>query len=378
MSSDPIDIRQDAEQTGVPEAEIPWENTVRRFTGSIDVRLDILEDELGGLQDELNRLQQVAGERIDAAQRRLLRVYLAGQVLLGGLIVGLFLMVWPVVGTDADRQPAPAASAKAPHADVESGSGNRLPGIMQAPVSETATPTETRTASPRPRTPKAPESGAGASSQASSPTGTDAAAEGEKKTAAPEEPQEKSAAEPASAPSLVEDKEPSVTTQGQPTATPTIGGADAPESDRATPAASQQSSRPEELREQGGPPDGSKAEAVASTGDEASSSGQKDAATLLEEERFAIQLVTYHSESRVADFAEEFGIASNARYMVSQDGGQDWYSVFLGVYTSRSEATAAAESLPKKLRELNPWVRSLPAGTRLMPTSASADTPPEG
>jgi len=116
---------------------------------------------------------------------------------------------------------------------------------------------------------------------------------------------------------------------------------------------------------------------VASESDEASLSEPKDAATLLEEERFAIQLVTYTSESRVAAFAEEFGIASDARYIVSKKGDQDWYSVFLGIYRSMSEATAAIESLPKRLRELGPWVRTLPAGTRLMPAAASAGPAPD-
>ena len=60
-----------------PEVKTLWEDTVRRFTGSIDVRLDILEDELGGLQDELRRLQQVAQENS------------AGQVVAPGAMINL-------------------------------------------------------------------------------------------------------------------------------------------------------------------------------------------------------------------------------------------------------------------------------------------------
>jgi hypothetical protein len=60
-----------------------WEATVRRLTDSLDVRLDLLQDELDGLADELRSLQKAKGESAHAAERRAVRVCAAGQSVLG-------------------------------------------------------------------------------------------------------------------------------------------------------------------------------------------------------------------------------------------------------------------------------------------------------
>jgi septal ring-binding cell division protein DamX len=100
------------------------------------------------------------------------------------------------------------------------------------------------------------------------------------------------------------------------------------------------------------------------TGDSASEADP--AGTLvLGEERFAIQLIGFRSESSVAPFVEEFGLTDTARFMQSTNEGQDWYLVLIGDYETREKGRAAVATLPERLRELEPWVRPLPAGTRL-------------
>jgi septal ring-binding cell division protein DamX len=300
-------------------------------------------------------------------------MYLAGQVLLGALIVALFLVVWPVGRTNPDPEPSPSASSTAPEGGVESGSDHQLPGTMQAPISEVATGTETRTTPRSPQGPDAKDPGAGAPSQTLAPRGIAAAAAGEEeKPATPEKPKGQNPAESASPPEPVVDEKPSASSQGEAAAMAPIHGETASESNRLAPAASEQPDRSQLLQERGDGQATAKAEAGALADDEALASEPEDGATVLKEERFAIQLVSYNSESRVAAFAEEFGVASEARYTRSQSRGQDLFSVVLGAYRSNSEAAIALESLSPRLRELGPWVRSLPAGTRLMPASAAA------
>jgi septal ring-binding cell division protein DamX len=90
-------------------------------------------------------------------------------------------------------------------------------------------------------------------------------------------------------------------------------------------------------------------------------------AAVLDEERYAIQLISFRNESSVGPFMERFGIAEEARYIRADGESEDWYAVVLGNFPSRSEAAAAVRELPPRLRELEPWVRPLPAGTELMP-----------
>jgi septal ring-binding cell division protein DamX len=90
------------------------------------------------------------------------------------------------------------------------------------------------------------------------------------------------------------------------------------------------------------------------------------------EERFAIQLIGFRSESSVAPFAEEFGLPDTARYMHSNNQGEDWYLVLVGDYATREQGRAAVATLPERLRELEPWVRPLQAGTKLLPIGVSS------
>jgi septal ring-binding cell division protein DamX len=88
---------------------------------------------------------------------------------------------------------------------------------------------------------------------------------------------------------------------------------------------------------------------------------------VLDSERFTIQLIGFRSPARIAAFAGEHGIASQARWLRAPGKGRTWHLVVLGDYASREEAQAALTALPAGLRALSPLVRSLAAGTELMP-----------
>jgi hypothetical protein len=88
---------------------------------------------------------------------------------------------------------------------------------------------------------------------------------------------------------------------------------------------------------------------------------------VLDQERYVIQLIGFRQESSVSDFARRFGIADEAWYMRSRFQGRDWYVVLLGDFPDREAGRAVAERLPPELQALDPWVRPLKAGSRLLP-----------
>jgi len=260
-----------------PETKALWDDSVRRFTGSIDVRLDILEDELGSLQDELGRLSQVARESADGVQRRLTRRYALGQVILGVLIVVSILMVWS--GGDwafTSSSPSEVSLDRSvePEHQGRSDSGGDSPRALRLPAGETWIGVET--------------------TPSSTPPSTSGTAEATAPVAEPTNPDR--------APSGIE-------------------------------------------------PDGD--------------SGVET--IVLSEERFAVQLVGFRSEPWVWRFVEKYGLAKTARYLHLREQNRDLYVVLLGDYSTREQAKASMEALPSQLQDLKPWVRALPAGTRLAP-----------
>jgi septal ring-binding cell division protein DamX len=370
------------------EVRTVWEDTVRRFTGSIDVRLDILEDELGGLQDELRRLQQVAQEKAEFAQGRILRRVAVGQVVLGLFIVALFLALrfgWAGdtraeaprtatadTGVQAGRIAPESETASLPVSPVPGGSPaveasdepSQLPpptqdgmtvdgegdgtgpgsGAPLQPALEVTTPQapETEPASPGDQVPPREQPpDAGASSE---------------QTPASEAPDQASAAEPsASAPET--DGQDSTVSAGELSATSGATGQEQPKD----------ASQSEAM--------GPNASPLAAE-EETSTPDPRPEVLVLENERFAIQLISFRSESSVRPFAERYGIVDDARYMLSDSAGQTWYSVFLGNFATREEGRAAVEALSPEFVELKPWVRSLSAGTSLVPVGASAEIQP--
>jgi septal ring-binding cell division protein DamX len=87
----------------------------------------------------------------------------------------------------------------------------------------------------------------------------------------------------------------------------------------------------------------------------------------LDSERFTIQLIGFRTPARIAAFASDQGIASEARWLRAPGKGRAWYVVVLGDYGTREEAQTALAALPVRLRSLSPVIRPLAAGTELMP-----------
>lgn len=74
--------------------------------------------------------------------------------------------------------------------------------------------------------------------------------------------------------------------------------------------------------------------------------------------RYTLQLLGTHNKGTVQDFIRDQGGVDAFGYFKSKHNGKDWFVVVYGTYRNRSEAIAAAESLPKDIRDLNPWARS--------------------
>jgi septal ring-binding cell division protein DamX len=82
---------------------------------------------------------------------------------------------------------------------------------------------------------------------------------------------------------------------------------------------------------------------------------------------YGVQLVVYTSPGRLQPFAERHGLGGRAVVVETRVHGRDGYAVLTGPFASEDAARAALADLPAGLRELDPWVRRLPAGTRLLP-----------
>ncbi len=74
--------------------------------------------------------------------------------------------------------------------------------------------------------------------------------------------------------------------------------------------------------------------------------------------RYTLQLLGTYNKSTVQDFIRDQGGVDAFGYFKSKHNSKDWFVVVYGSYRNRSEAIAASESLPKDIRDLNPWARS--------------------
>jgi septal ring-binding cell division protein DamX len=331
-----------------PEARNPWDAAVSRFTGSIDLRLDILENELGEVQDELTQQDEINQGRTKALERRLTNRYAVGQILLGVLIVILFFATLP-------ERTLPTAPSQIPPAPTKSGVGatSLLPAEKDAPAGDFQPAKE-----------------------ASSPPKDTDTLPGAKPREDPDPSvrgTEPSVQDPAAVVPAVPDIEEQQASVSQAAGTgsdnPPVGetGPAAAESDGAPqPATTQDASL---LKEDGessrsAGPDGSP-EMANPPVETPPSPEPTPGVTVLESDRYVIQLISFRNRSKVAPFAERFKITETARYTRNRGQGKDWYLVFFADYETRSDAAAAMETLPAGLQALKPWIRTLPAGTSL-------------
>lgn len=75
--------------------------------------------------------------------------------------------------------------------------------------------------------------------------------------------------------------------------------------------------------------------------------------------RYTLQLLGTYNQKTVKDFIRSQGSVDAFSYFQTKHKGQDWFVVVYGSYRNRSEAIGALESLPKDLKSLNPWARSV-------------------
>jgi septal ring-binding cell division protein DamX len=376
----------EAQTEPAPERSQIWTDTVRRFTGSIDVRLDILEDELGGMQEELNRLRQEALYRADAVQRRLTHRYMMGQAFIGVLILVLFLVAWSAGGNDSEVvTSAGESTSPSPTSRLALRSKPTVPPkhAGQAPLGEASADGAT-VAAQAPRSGSEPDAvTSGAEANALRPqrqVAVDPSPAGNPSALVPAQPVDRSTErqmpDPSGTPIVPEPP----TARGQQIPSPRDEPS-APLSidDRQPPSATNEGQgtepvdAPQPQQVQGG-------SEVPEPGDSATLAEDKETPPELatgivdlQEERFAIQLISFNSESSVEPFARKFGIVDSSRYLRTERGDKIWYSVLIGNYATREKGTTAVDALPAQLRELNPWVRSLPAGTRLVPVDAPSE-----
>ena len=75
--------------------------------------------------------------------------------------------------------------------------------------------------------------------------------------------------------------------------------------------------------------------------------------------RYTLQLLGTYNLSAVKDFIRSQGSIDAFSYFKTLHNGRDWYVVVYGTYRNRSEAIGVVEGLPRDIRELNPWARSV-------------------
>jgi septal ring-binding cell division protein DamX len=91
------------------------------------------------------------------------------------------------------------------------------------------------------------------------------------------------------------------------------------------------------------------------------------APAVLESPAYGVQLVAYGSRERIGPFLKEYGVGEAVVALEVVAAGRPAQAVLIGPFASESEAAGRLAGLPARLRALGPWVRPLPAGSRLDP-----------
>lgn len=79
----------------------------------------------------------------------------------------------------------------------------------------------------------------------------------------------------------------------------------------------------------------------------------------LDDRRFTVQVISYHSRSRAAAAVRRYGLSEHARIYKKLSRGKTWYVVLYGEFASTEQAKAAIARLPEKLRRARPIVRKV-------------------
>ncbi len=73
---------------------------------------------------------------------------------------------------------------------------------------------------------------------------------------------------------------------------------------------------------------------------------------------YTLQLLGARSEASLLAYIREHHLEGKAVYFKTLREGQDWYSLVYGVYADRAKAVQAIATLPAGLRQSQPWARS--------------------
>jgi len=92
-----------------------------------------------------------------------------------------------------------------------------------------------------------------------------------------------------------------------------------------------------------------------------------------EASRYSIQLISFRERASLARFVEQEGLVGEARTRAERAPHQRWHAVLIGSYATRAAAIDALQRLPDRLRRLDPTIRALVPGTRLVPIHARGE-----
>lgn len=81
--------------------------------------------------------------------------------------------------------------------------------------------------------------------------------------------------------------------------------------------------------------------------------------------RYALQMISFSGLQGLRRFARREGLPPQVYYLAETYKGRPVYAVIHSLYADQAAATEALSNLPAGLRELDPWVRSLPLGAEL-------------
>ena len=88
--------------------------------------------------------------------------------------------------------------------------------------------------------------------------------------------------------------------------------------------------------------------------------------------RYSIQLISFREAASLTRFARDQGLLGEALKLASDDPSDRWHAVLLGAFADRAAAQAGLRELPGDLRRLDPLIRPLAPGERLVPIQAGA------
>ena len=77
--------------------------------------------------------------------------------------------------------------------------------------------------------------------------------------------------------------------------------------------------------------------------------------------RYTLQLAGAHDQMALVRFSERHPLPGERSYFRTLYEGQDWYTLFHGIYDTQQQATETLAALPTSVKRYRPWVRRIPS-----------------